>query len=50
MGHKEELNDIPENEVDEVVKDFESKGASVEKIKQDNGQYTVKASFPNGEN
>ncbi|MBO8134134.1 MULTISPECIES: hypothetical protein [Dickeya] len=41
-----ELTDIPSDQVDEVVKDFESEGAVVEKIKQPNGLWTVKATFP----
>ena len=50
MGRKEVLTDIPENEVDKIVEDFESEGASVKKIKQGNGKYTVEATFQNGKN
>ena len=40
------LKDIPESEVDEVVSDFESEGCTVEKEKQPDGNYTVRATCP----
>ncbi len=40
------LKDIPESEVDEIVKDFESEGCTVEKEKQPNGKWTVRATCP----
>lgn len=45
MPRVEELNNIPPSEVDEVVADFQSEGADVEKIKQPDGNWTVKATF-----
>ena len=45
MPRIEELNDIPEDEKDEVVTDYESEGAQVEKIRQPNGKWTIKATF-----
>ena len=46
MARVEELTDIPSNEVNEVVEDFESEGASVQKIEQQDGNWTVRATFP----
>lgn len=46
MPRKEELRDIPESELQEVVKDFESEGATVTTVKQPNGLWTVIATFP----
>ncbi len=40
------LTDIPDNEVDQVVRDFESEGATVTKKRQPNGMWTVVATFP----
>ena len=37
------LHDVPADEVDEVVSDFESEGYTVTKQKQTNGNYTVVA-------
>ncbi|NTV66966.1 MAG: hypothetical protein HGB06_04655 [Chlorobaculum sp.] len=45
MPHIEELTAVPESEVAEVVSDFESEGAKVEKIKQRDGNWTVRATF-----
>lgn len=47
MARIEELNDIPPAEVDQVVDDYTSEGAEVEKTKQADGNWTVKATFPN---
>ena len=46
MSRIEQLTDVPENEVAEVVSDYESEGATVEKIKQADGNWTVRATFP----
>nr|VFJ43020.1 MAG: hypothetical protein BECKDK2373B_GA0170837_10047 [Candidatus Kentron sp. DK]VFJ55559.1 MAG: hypothetical protein BECKDK2373C_GA0170839_104915 [Candidatus Kentron sp. DK] len=52
MPRIEELNDVPEDQVDEVVSDFESEARSeeekvtVERIKQSDGRWTVRATFP----
>jgi hypothetical protein len=40
------LTDIPQSDLDRVVKDFESEGATVTKEKQPDGNWTVKATFP----
>ena len=45
MARIEELTDIPPSEVDEVVADFKSEGATVKKIKQADGKLTVRATF-----
>jgi hypothetical protein len=47
MAREEILKDVPESELQEVITDFESEGAKVEKIKQPNGKWTIKATFPN---
>jgi hypothetical protein len=46
MSRKEVLPDVLEHEVDEIVDDFESEGATVEKTKQANGLWTLTATFP----
>lgn len=46
MPRVEELTDIPESEVDEVAGDFESEGATVQRIDQGGGKWTVRATFP----
>lgn len=39
-----EVTNIPDNQVDQVVKDFEDDGChEIEKIKQPNGNWTVRA-------
>lgn len=40
------LKDIPDSDVNQVIVDFKSEGCSVEKIKQTNGKWTVKATCP----
>ena len=40
------LTNIPDSEVDEVVRDFESEGASVEKTQNTDGTWKVTATFP----
>lgn len=49
MSRVEILKDIPDSEVEEVVSDFKSEGASVEKEKQDNGSWKVTATFDSDE-
>ena len=46
MATQRVLTDIPENELDKVVEDFESDGCTVSKKKQDNGLWTVTAICP----
>jgi hypothetical protein len=41
-----ELTDIPSNEVDQVIQDFESEGCTVNKIQQPDGKWTVIATCP----
>ncbi len=40
------ITDIPKDKVATVVADYEMEGAKIEKIKQPNGLWTVKATFP----
>jgi hypothetical protein len=40
------LTDVPAEEVDQVVSDFEAEGATVTKELQPNGKYKVTATFP----
>lgn len=40
------LTDIPPSDVGEVVADFEGEGCSVEKTKQPDGRFTVRATCP----
>ena len=46
MATERIITDIPEDEVDRIFNDFESEGCSAEKIKQDNGLWTIKAMCP----
>jgi len=46
MSRVEKLENIPESDVEEIVSDFKSEGASVEKIREPDGQWTVQATFP----
>ena len=39
------LTDVPDAEVTQVVADFKSEGATVAKTKQENGMWTVVATF-----
>ena len=45
MNRKEVLRDVPESDVDEVVGDYESEGATVEKKRQANGLWKVTVTF-----
>jgi hypothetical protein len=46
MSVERVLTDIPDSDVDAVVKDFESEKCSVTKEKQPNGKWTVRATCP----
>lgn len=46
MTTQRTLTDIPDDEVDEVVSDFESEGCTVTKRKQQDGNWTVVATCP----
>jgi hypothetical protein len=48
MAKTRELHDVPDADLAEVIGDFESEGAVVTKIKQDDGLWTVRAVFPVG--
>ena len=40
------LRNVPNSDVDEVVGDFESEGATVEKTENSDGTWNVTATFP----
>ena len=40
------IEDIPESDVDQVIRDFESERCTVEKEQQPNGKFTVRATCP----
>ena len=44
-GKVYELEGVPDTDVEEVVKDFESEGATVVKEKQADGNWRVRAMF-----
>ncbi len=46
MPKIKELKDVTDDELDELVSDFESEGATVQKTKQSNGLWTVTATYP----
>ena len=46
MARQEVLTNVPDSDVDQVVADFESEGATVEREKE-NGTWKVTATFPN---
>ncbi len=46
MSVKKVLKDIPESDVREVVRSFEREGCTVEKEKQPDGKWTVRATCP----
>lgn len=46
MSRIEEQKNVSNDKVDQVVADYESEGATVEKIKQADGNWTVRATFP----
>ena len=43
MAIVNELKDIPDNKVDQKVAEYKSLGYKVEKIKQPNGKWTIRA-------
>lgn len=46
MNRTVQLADVPKEEVDQVVADFNTAGAEVQTIRQPNGKWTVKAVIP----
>jgi len=46
MKHIEQLTDIPDEQVEAVVADFEAIGADVTKTRQKDGKWTVTATIP----
>jgi hypothetical protein len=48
MAKTRELHDVPDADLPEIIGDFESEGAAVTKIKQDDGLWTVRAVFADG--
>jgi hypothetical protein len=46
MPHTETVTDVPDDKVDQVVEDYESEGATVQKTRQPNRLWTVVATFP----
>jgi len=44
-GRKEVLTGIPVSDLSQVISDFESEGAKVNTLKQDDGSWTVEALF-----
>jgi hypothetical protein len=46
MSRIEEQKNVPDSEVKQVVSDYESEGATVEQIFQSDGNWTVRAIFP----
>ena len=45
FGRKEVLTDIPTSDLSQVISDFESEGAKVKTVKQDEGHWIVEAVF-----
>jgi hypothetical protein len=46
MAHTSEIDDVPPDQVEQVVQDFKDAGAtSVTKTQQPNGNFTVVATF-----
>ena len=43
---QEIIKDIPEDQVQDIIDSFEQEGCTTDKIKQDNGLYTVIANCP----
>jgi subtilisin-like proprotein convertase family protein len=46
MPRTENLTDIPESDLQQLVGDFESEGATVTKKKQPDGNWTLEVQFP----
>ena len=45
VGHKVEINNVPASEVDALVQHFIDDGASVKKIEEPDGEFTVIAIY-----
>ncbi len=45
MEQERVLTDIPDDQKEQVVADFQSEGAAVTVVRQKNGRWTVRASF-----
>ena len=45
MGKKQVIHDVSDDEIDDVVSNFENTGATVNKYRQDNGRWTVEVEF-----
>ncbi len=45
MEQERVLTDIPDDQKEHVVADFQSEGAAVTVVRQENGRWTVRASF-----
>jgi hypothetical protein len=45
MRHVEALSDVPDDDLKSVIGDFKSEGATVASILQDDGKWTVVATF-----
>ena len=45
MEQERVLTDIPDDQKEQVVVDFQSEGAAVTVVRQKNGRWTVRASF-----
>jgi hypothetical protein len=46
VGHTVIMNNVPDNEVAELVSDFEDDGATVSKVREPDGEWTVIAVYP----
>jgi hypothetical protein len=46
MSIQRKITDIPDDQVDDVIKDFESEACTAEKQKQPDGNWTVVATCP----
>jgi hypothetical protein len=46
MRHVAALSDVPDDDLKSVIGDFESEGATVMSILQDDGKWTIVAMFP----
>ena len=46
MPTEKVMRDVPESELQELIEDLESEGCTVEKEKQPNGKWTVRATCP----
>jgi len=46
MAIERTLTDIPQSDVDQVISDFASEGCKVNKTRQPDGNWTVKATCP----